>query len=150
MKNLVVILTMLVGTGLGLPAWAASLTSIEGGVQVNRGGGYRKATGNVDVGAGDQVMIEAGGRATLVFGNGCQVPVNPGSVYVVPAEAPCAAEPTTETAQSDFGLTPEQLALGGAAVGVGAVVAVVASSNSSSSSSPGSTLVNNGGNPASP
>lgn len=70
-------------------AAAATLTSEQGEVLVNRGSGYKAVTQPVDVAAGDQVMAKPKGRGRVVFPDGCSVKVAPGVVFTVAAKSPC-------------------------------------------------------------
>ena len=72
-------------------AWAdtllAELHLIHGKVLVNSGKGYQ-LSGSAN--AGDSILIGNNGSAILTFPGGCDVQLQPGQVYVVPAVAPCA------------------------------------------------------------
>ena len=54
----------------------------------------RSSWGQIErfVQAGDRVMVMEGGHATLVFADGCELPVAAGSLLEVPAASPCAGQ----------------------------------------------------------
>jgi hypothetical protein len=76
---------------LGAPASAATLESIAGQVSINRGNGFQRVMGAVEANVGDAIMVGPGGRARVVYGDGCPVNVDPGSVVRIEAQSPCAA-----------------------------------------------------------
>ena len=71
-------------------AWADTLVAelhlIHGKVLVNSGKGYQ-LSGSAS--AGDSILIGGKSSAILTFPGGCDIQLQPGQVYVVPAVAPC-------------------------------------------------------------
>jgi hypothetical protein len=67
------------------PVWAsATLQSVSPQVSVNRGQGYEQVkTASAELSTGDQVMAGPGGRAKIVYPDGCVTNVNPGAVVTV-------------------------------------------------------------------
>ncbi len=68
---------------------AASVEVVQGKVSLNRGGGYAQFSGVTQAKAGDLVMASAGGRARVVYGDGCILEVDPGKVVTVPQDQMC-------------------------------------------------------------
>jgi hypothetical protein len=75
---------------LGGSAVAATVTPIEGRLQVNTGSGYHAVSGTTEVKPGASVMVGAGGKAEILYTDGCRTPVTPGAVAVVAPVSPCA------------------------------------------------------------
>jgi hypothetical protein len=98
------------------PAFAATVTSLQGQIQVNTGTGFHRVPGTAQVEAGGAVMAGPGGLGQIVYSDGCKVPVRPGAVVVVASASPCARG-------QDFPALGENAALG-YAVGLGAAAAV--------------------------
>jgi len=73
----------------GTSALAATVTSEQGEVLVNRGSGYKPVTRPTQVTAGNQVMVRPKGRGRVVFPDGCTVNVSPGVVFTIAAKSPC-------------------------------------------------------------
>ena len=71
-------------------AEAASLASIQGDVKINRGSGFHRVAGAVQVVPGTSVMVAPGGSADILYSDGCRIPVRPGAVQVVAPVSPCA------------------------------------------------------------
>ena len=76
---------------MSLPAFAASVQSVNGKILINRGEGFQPVTEGAQANAGDRLMAEAGGSAKLVYPGGCQVRVAPGTVLRVGEQPPCTA-----------------------------------------------------------
>lgn len=76
---------------LGGSAWAATLEPGQGDLSINQGSGFQPVNARVDAKVGDSVVVTAGGNATLVYDDGCQVQVQPGAVVTVAPLSPCAA-----------------------------------------------------------
>lgn len=87
--KLPVILGAMVSLAVSGVAQAAFLDSIHGGVRVNRGDGYVAVRGATELKPGDMVMVDAKGKARLVYPDNCGVSVKAGSVTVVGAKSPC-------------------------------------------------------------
>lgn len=79
------------------PAFAAgspvaTLGQQQGTVMVNQGEVFATATENQALSAGDRVLVMEGGSATLVFSDGCELPLAEGSLLEVGATSPCAGQ----------------------------------------------------------
>jgi hypothetical protein len=75
---------------LGTSAFAATVTPIEGTVQVNTGTGFRPVSGAAEVAPGASVMVSPKGRGEIRYSDGCKTTVRPGSVAVIPPVSLCA------------------------------------------------------------
>jgi hypothetical protein len=75
---------------LGGSAFGATVTSIEGPLRVNTGSGYHAVSGSTEVKPGASVMVGPGGKAEVLYSDGCRTPVTPGAVAVVAPVSPCA------------------------------------------------------------
>jgi hypothetical protein len=108
-------------------AEAATVRALQGQVLINAGQGYRLVDGSTILEPGATVVANPGAVAQVVYPGGCAVTVQPGSVYVIAAQAPCQkgepAQPKgglTENTDSTGGIgTGTAWALGIAAVGAG-------------------------------
>jgi hypothetical protein len=103
----------------GGSAFAATVTTIEGRVQVNAGTGFHQIPRSTQVAPGGSVMAGPGGKGEIIYSDGCRVLVNPGSVVVVSRESPCSQ-----------GLTPTEplyMGLGAALAAAGGVIGIAAS-----------------------
>jgi hypothetical protein len=72
-----------------MPSMAATVTAVEGQVSINRGNGFQQVTGAAQAEVGDLVMVGPNGTAQIVYSDDCSVPVLPGKVMTITAEAPC-------------------------------------------------------------
>jgi hypothetical protein len=90
MKALRCLVVALSASLLGTSAFAATVTPIEGTVQVNTGSGFRPVSGAAEVSAGSSVMVSPNGKGEIRYSDGCKTAVRPGSVAVVPPVSPCA------------------------------------------------------------
>ena len=118
---------------------AATVTALQGQVLVNAGQGYRLVDGSAQLGPGGTVVANPGAVAQVVYGGGCAISVQPGSVYLIAAQAPCqAGEPTPPAAAppaqaqggSSWGGGTTALIVGGAAVAGGAAAFLIVKSMS--------------------
>ena len=78
---------------LTLATTSAQSTSLEGtggAVRLNQGDGFKPVSGSTRVQPGDRVLIDGTGEGTLLFTDGCALPVQGGSVLTVPEVSPCA------------------------------------------------------------
>jgi hypothetical protein len=75
---------------LGTSTFAATVTPIEGTVQVNTGSGFRPVSGAVEVTAGSSVMVSPNGKGKISYSDGCKTALHAGSVAVIPPVSPCA------------------------------------------------------------
>ena len=92
----------LIAVLFGLPTLAATVQPVAtvepvaGKVSLNRGQGFKEVTGRAQANAGDQVMVNPGGRAKIVYFEGCMVDVRPGAVVGVAGSCKVAmAKPMT-------------------------------------------------------
>ena len=92
----------LVAVLFGIPTLAATVQPVAtvepvaGKVSLNRGQGFKEVTGRAQVTAGDQVMVNPGGRAKIVYLEGCMVDVRPGAVVGIAGSCKVAmAKPMT-------------------------------------------------------
>ena len=84
------------GTALAVEPVGA-LSTQEGTVLVNQGEEFVTASDAQVLNPGDRVMVMEGGSATVTFADGCVLPLEAGSLIVVPAQSTCAgAVATTE------------------------------------------------------
>jgi len=123
----------------GAAADAATLEGVEGTVLVDRGGGYATAHGPTQLNPGDSVIANPGGGAKVVYGDGCAVPVRPGSVVAVAGQSPCSMETGAvdpPPAPTGAFFNTQTLLVGG--VIVGGVVAAVVLLNNNNSDTPAS------------
>ncbi len=88
MKYLYSTLCLLV---MAVQASAATVQPTAGQVYVDRGQGYVPVSGPTTVKPGDVVMVTAGGSAQVIYKDACAQAVSVGSVVVVAAVPPCAA-----------------------------------------------------------
>ena len=82
------------GVFLGLPASAGTVVTvqtIEGTLSLNRGDGYVEVLSWADAPSGSQVMANPGSRGKVIYSDGCEVNVSPGSVYTVQDSSPCGS-----------------------------------------------------------
>ncbi|MBI1867898.1 MAG: hypothetical protein HYS06_06340 [Methylocystis sp.] len=113
---------------------AAVLEGVQGEVRVNRGDGYVATKGATELKPGDMVMVEAKGKARLVYPDGCDVGVKAGSVTVIGAKSPCSqwtAQFPGQTQDSDNNNGPSNttLVIGGVVV-AGAIAGGVVAATS--------------------
>jgi hypothetical protein len=73
------------------PSWAAMLEPGLGDLTINQGKGFKPVTSPSSANVGDSVMVGPGGSATLVYDDGCRVPVQAGAVVNVAPLSPCAS-----------------------------------------------------------
>jgi hypothetical protein len=114
-------------------AHAATLTSMQGQVLLNQGGGYKPVSGSVEVKAGDSILVNPDGLAQLAYGDCATYEIKPGDVVYVAEQStiPCAAG-----VNAAGGIGANGLLIGGLAVAVGVGVIVGVSSGDDSPSSP--------------
>ena len=79
------------------PAFAAqapvaTIAQQDGTVMVNQGEVFATAADQQALQAGDRVMVMEGASATLVFADGCELPLAEGSLLEVGAASPCAGD----------------------------------------------------------
>lgn len=69
----------------------ATIEPVQGDLSLNQGQGFQRVDGRVQANVGDSVMVGPGGSANLVYPDGCQVNVQPGSVVNIAPLSPCAS-----------------------------------------------------------
>lgn len=79
------------GAFLSSSAWAATLEPGQGTLSVNQGQGFQPVNSRIDANVGDAAMVAPGGTATIVYDDGCTVPVQPGDVATIAPLSPCAS-----------------------------------------------------------
>ena len=100
---------------MAVPAGAAKLSGINGGISVNTGGGFQRIRGVANLNPGDRIMAGPDGKAEIVYDDGCKVPVAPGQVVTVTTTSPC------RVGQTILGVDEPTLVFGGfAALSAGA------------------------------
>lgn len=119
---------------------AATLVPVHGQLSVNHGQGFEQVNGPIEANAGDSVMVSPDGSANVLYGDGCKITLQPGSVMTIAELSPCAAGSYAQDQDQDrFGTTG--LLFGAAVLGVTGFVAYEISQSSKTT---------NSGNPASP
>ena len=121
---------------LSTSGWAATLEPGQGTLSINQGQGFQQVNGRIDANVGDSVMVAPGGSATVVYGDGCTVNVQPDSVTTIAPISPCAAG---SYAQDGGGSLTGALIMGaaaGTAIGFGVYEATQTSSGSGAVSPP--------------
>lgn len=113
----------LLGVAMAIsPALAATVTPGLGQVFVNRGQGFQPLAGPSEANPGDQLMVSPGGTATVLFGDGCSMNLQPGGVMTVSSVSPCAspyAQQEPPPPQQTPDLNPWLFGAGIAAAGAG-------------------------------
>lgn len=105
-------------------ALAAQVNPLDGPISINRGSGYGAVGAPTSAGTGDRIMAGQGGKAEIIYENGCRVVVEAGSVVTITDPPPCAPG-------ADAGTNTAQYALGAAVVvGAGVGLAILLSNNS--------------------
>ncbi len=145
MKNsttgtLVAVAAVLLGT---IQTLAATVDGISGPVFVNKGRGFQTVTAATQINPGDIVMARDGGRAEVIYADGCRTRVEAGQPVSVASSggikdggvelSPCAADGRVAGAG---GIAPGALLVGGVVVAAGIGAAVILSNNDSKPSSP--------------
>jgi hypothetical protein len=134
MRLAVTVMALGAGMLLSLPAWAATVESVQGQVSINRGDGFRPVTGAIQANVGDTVMASPGGRAKIVYSDGCPVNVNPGAVVTITAESPCTAFAQAAPNDGQYYWVGGAIILGGTGVLIACITAFCKSSNSAPAS----------------
>jgi hypothetical protein len=83
MKKLSAIVGLVASLAASGGAQATLLHNIQGDVRVNRGSGYVVVRGITRVSTGDTVMVDAHGKARLLYPDGCDEEVQAGSATTV-------------------------------------------------------------------
>lgn len=79
------------GVLIASPSWAAMIEPGFGELTINQGQGFTPVTSRTSANIGDSVMVGAAGNATIVYDDGCRVPVQPGAVATIAPLSPCAS-----------------------------------------------------------
>jgi hypothetical protein len=122
---------------------AATVSKRSGGVLINKGSSFIPLGADAELAPGQQIMVQRGGSASIVYANNCVVRLGSG-VWFVQAVSPC----TNSTTEIDFtgrmnqatpsteptDVTP--YVLGGVAVAGGAAAAIVLTQNKDKAASP--------------
>jgi hypothetical protein len=118
------VLIIVIASLLCTPALAATVEVVKGTVSVKQGDGFRQITGPTEVYRGNMVMTAPGGKARIVYPDGCVVSVGPGGLATVgeckqPMTAGLACDPSTDPKclVPPAPVTPWWL-IGGAAAGI--------------------------------
>jgi hypothetical protein len=123
---------MIAGPALAADASIAQLGAVKGSVMVSQNGKMVSATA-ASLKAGDRIVTQANGSATVKFADGCVVNLKAASMVTVGAKSPCAsgsglvsATQAQPAALSDvFGTgwsTTDYVILGVAVVGAGVAI----------------------------
>jgi hypothetical protein len=75
----------------GALAQTITVQPLTGVLSLNQGQGFHRVAGPVEANVGDSFMVGPGGSAKLIYPDGCQVTIQPGSVVNVTALSPCAS-----------------------------------------------------------
>jgi hypothetical protein len=113
------------------PAPSATVQPGQGDLSVNQGQGFQRVDSRVNANVGDSVMVGPGGSASLVYPDGCQVAVQPGSVVTIAPLSPCASG----SLAADNDLLGAAVAAGLFLGGVGAGIVGIGTAKGTSSSS---------------
>ena len=96
-------------------AQTASVVPLQGDLSLNQGQGFERVDSRISANVGDSLMVGPGGAATLLYQDGCQVTIQPGSVTTVAPLSPCASGSFAQQNTNTDNLV-------GAAVVIGAIV----------------------------
>lgn len=118
---------------LSSTAWATTLEPGQGTLSVNQGQGFQPVNSRIDANVGDSAMVAPGGTATIVYDDGCKVPVQPGEVATIAPLSPCASGSYAQDSNDYTGA----LIMGGLVAGVGGF-AIYEGTKSTSNSTPAS------------
>jgi hypothetical protein len=72
-------------------AQTATIEPVQGNVSLSQGQGFQRVDSRVPANVGDSVMVGPSGSANVVYPDGCQVNVQPGSVASIAPLSPCAS-----------------------------------------------------------
>jgi hypothetical protein len=86
----------LAGLTLGNVTHAATIVDIQGEVLVSMGTGFQPVGPPFVLWPGNQVFVRPGGAASILFDDGCKVPVEPGAVVQVGEISPCRTAKAAE------------------------------------------------------
>jgi hypothetical protein len=114
---------------------AAMLDGVQGQVLVNKGNGFGLAANGMIVNPGDQVVVNPGGTAQVVYEGGCSVPVGVGQIVTVSASAPCL---TTGANPPPPGFQMTPLMIGAVVAGGIGITAIIINKNKDDKDKPAS------------
>jgi len=120
----------------GQSSSAATVEPGTGNLWINRGQGFKPVSAPVNSKAGDSIMVGPGGNATVVYDDGCKVPVQPSVVTTIAPLSPCAAGSNAQADNTDSTSVWGTAALGVGVAAVGGFIAYEATRHSSSPASP--------------
>lgn len=121
---------------------AATLVPVHGQLSINHGQGFVGVSGPIEANAGDSVMVSPDGSANVLYGDGCKITLQPGSVITIAELSPCASGSYAQDQDDQhFGLTG--MVFGAAVLGVTGFVAYEISQSNQNQN-------NQGQQPASP
>ena len=91
MARLPAAITLSLGVLLGSPSVAATVEPIQGDVSINQGGGVFRPilVDRLRATIGDALMVRPGGRARIVYEDGCVVEVKPVVTATIAGKSPC-------------------------------------------------------------
>ena len=133
------------GIFLSLPAYAVTSVTVqtmEGTLSLNRGDGYVEVLTWADAQAGNQVFANPGSSGKIIYSDGCDVTVKPGSVYTVQDLSPCGS--------GRIGGSATYYVVGGLVIAGGAVAVVAITNGGDDNVAAKKKPRNNGNQPASP
>ena len=123
-------LALVAGSAAAKDAATARLSAVQGSVMVNQGSGFVPASDKTVLHAGDRLMSLKGGKAHILFANGCDVALSGGAAATIakPAAGHCASnfvsdkDRTSEVGGLDMSspgtLIPIVIVVAGAGVGI--------------------------------
>ena len=127
------IATGILGFGLTLASVAfaqgapvATITKVEGKVQVNQGDGFVPASEGMRLQAGDRVMVGDDSEADLKYDDECKRDVDENRIATVGDKSPCAGGVLAEQALEPEGQGAIGATTGATGTGNGGVAAMVA------------------------
>lgn len=114
---------------------AASLAPIRGEVLLNTGAGFKTISNEVDVKAGDSILVNPKGLARLSYDDGTSYEIKPGDVVYVVERSPIGPVGSISHSESLPGSGMHTLVIGGltAAVGVGVIAGIANATDKPSS-----------------
>jgi len=84
-------------------AQTATIEPVQGDISFSQGQGFQQVDGRLQANVGDSVMVGPDGAAKVVYPDGCQVNVQPGSVASVAPLSPCASGSFADASSFDPG-----------------------------------------------